>query len=249
MTAAAKSKTTRVDVAALLQHTTLFANLDHAHITDLVSQTSIKTCPKNYMLFAHEEDAQWFYLVAEGWVKLFRETLDGNEAVIDIFTDGHVFGETSLFGNGRYSSSAQVIEDATLLVLPLSALRQLIEREPKVALNMLDSMTRFRQQQERELEHRSLQNAPQRIGCFLLRLCKPEQETDVTLHLPYDKTLIAARLGMKPETFSRALARLREETGIAVSGASVHISNIARLTEYTCSACSDVFPCQDLSEC
>ncbi len=249
MTAAAKYTNPRIEVAAILQRSPLFANLDRTLMAELVSQTSIKSCPKGYMLFTHEQEAQWFYLVVDGWVKLFRETLDGNEAIIDIFTNGHVFGETSLFGNGRYSSSAQVIEDTWLLVLPLSALHQLIEREPKVALNMLDSMARFRQQQERDLEHRSLQNAPQRIGCFLLRLCKPEQETEATLHLPYDKTLIAARLGMKPETFSRALARLKEETGIAVNGAAVHISNIARLTEYTCSACSDVFPCQDLTEC
>ena len=197
------------------------------------------------MLYTHEEEAEWFYLIAEGWIKLFRETLDGNEAVLDILTSGHLFGETCLFGNGRYGTSAQVIEDATFLLLPLSALSKLIAAQPRVALNLLDSMARFRSQQERELEHRSLQNAPQRIGCFLLRLCDDIHAAQATLHLPYDKTLLAARLGMKPETFSRALGKLMEEVQLGVNGATIHIPSVARLADYTCSACSDTFPCDD----
>jgi CRP-like cAMP-binding protein len=91
-----------------------------------------------------------------------------------------------------------------------------------------------------------VQSAPQRIGCFLLRLCKAQEEGEVTLHLPYDKTLIAARLGMKPETFSRALTRLRQESDIEVKGATVSIPDIQRLVGYTCNACSNAYPCKDL---
>lgn len=245
MTTATLKTPPRVDILAVLQATPLCKGLEPAQLDVLAAQAVVKHFPKGFMLFGHDEDAQWFYLMLEGWVKLFRETLDGDEAVIDILTNDHLFGESALFGNGRYSFSAQTIEDSAILMLPMAALRQLIEANPLVALNLLDSMSRYRQQQERELEHRSLQNAPQRIGCFLLRLCDTEKK-QATLHLPYDKTLIAARLGMKPETFSRALARLKEETGIVVNGASVQISDISRLAEYTCSACSNTFPCEDL---
>ncbi len=233
------------DITATLSNCALFRGLSDSQRTDLMQQASIVHAAKGKTLYVHQEEASSFYIVSQGWIKLFRETLDGNEAVIDILNDGHIFGETSMFGNGSYSSSAQAVEDTTLIRLPISSLRQIIEAEPKVALNLLDSMSRFRQQQERELEHRSLQNAPQRIGCFLLRLCGTEMPDEVTLHLPYDKTLLAARLGMKPETFSRALAKLRSETGISINGAAIHISNVRHLVEYSCSACSQSFPCED----
>jgi hypothetical protein len=68
----------------------------------------------------------------------------------------------------------------------------------------------------------------------------------VTLHLPYDKTLIASRLGMKPETFSRALAKLKEQTGIRIVGPTVYIDRLQTLVSYTCNHCSTHFPCDDL---
>lgn len=108
-------------------------------------------------------------------------------------------------------------------------------------------MARYRRQQDRELEHRTIQNAPQRIGCFLLRLTNQEEEGSVKIHLPYDKTLVASRLGMQPETFSRALNKLKDKTGIRVKGATVELDNLEQLTSYSCSACSSEFPCKDIN--
>ena len=93
-------------------------------------------------------------------------------------------------------------------------------------------MAMYRRKQEHELEHRDVQNAPQRIGCFLLRLCRHHDDVSAILHLPYDKSLIATRLGMKAETFSRALSRLRQDTDIQVSGSTVRIDSIKKLSEY-----------------
>jgi len=109
-------------------------------------------------------------------------------------------------------------------------------------------MSRHHRLQDKELEHLTVQNAPQRIGCFLLRLCvnRGKEERSTTLHLPYDKTLIASRLGMKPETFSRALTKLRSEIGIEVNGATVIIENIDDLLSYCCGFCSDTFPCEEV---
>ena len=112
---------------------------------------------------------------------------------------------------------------------------------------MLSAMARYRRRQDQELEHRTIQNAPQRIGCFLLRLTRQDAEGPVTIHLPYDKTLVASRLGMQPETFSRALAKLRDATGITVRGATIEMDSLDRLVRYSCAACSSEFPCQDLN--
>lgn len=201
---------------------------------------------KNEMVFAQEDEAKSFFIVKRGWVKLYRETLDGEEAVIDVLTNGHIFGETAIFESDHYNFNAEAVEPTELLCFSLATLKDAIANDAKLSMNMLSAMSRYRRQQDMELEHRTVQNAPQRIGCFLLRLSKSDAPSPIRLNLPYDKTLIASRLGMKPETFSRALAKLRNETKIRIKGATVEIDTLDQLSHYSCSACSSAYPCADI---
>lgn len=192
------------------------------------------------------DTASRFYFIRAGWIKLYQETMDGTEAVIDILNAGHVFGDTALFHGDIYPYSAEAAEPAVLLSFPAAALKAEVESNPKFAVAMLSSMARYRRQQDQELEHRTLQNAPQRIGCFLLRLTRQDGAESAVIHLPYDKTLVASRLGMKPETFSRALAKLRADTGLEVQGSTITVRDVASLSHYACTACSSQYPCRDV---
>lgn len=228
----------------------LFKNCGEAFFTAMAQDTHVQNFEKGRVLFLHEDEATRFYFIESGWVKLFRETLDGAQAVIDILTAGHIFGETSIFENGHYPYSAEVVEGARIHSFALAPLKKEIETNPKFAFDMLSSMARYRRHQDREIEHRSIQNASQRIGCFLLRLShQDEKQTGIKIHLPYDKMLVASRLGMQPETFSRALKRLKEETGIEIKGATIEMDSLDQLIAYSCSACSSGFPCNDLPQC
>ncbi|MGH1399422.1 MAG: Crp/Fnr family transcriptional regulator [Alphaproteobacteria bacterium] len=238
-----------IDVSKMktLQNSPLFTGASDDFFKTLETEAHEQTCPKGKILFIHEEQATHFYYVKKGWVKLYRETLDGTQSIVDIVTVGHIFGETCIFENNLYPYTAEIVENATIIKAPLSALKKEIETNNTLALNMLASMSRYRHQQDQEIEHRTIQNAPQRIGCFLLRLVDQRNTESITIHLPYDKTLMASRLGMQPETFSRALTKLREKTGIRVKGASIEMDTIDQLRTYSCSACSTEFPCKDLS--
>ena len=229
-----------------VQQIALFKGCADAFFETLEAHAQNQNHEKGKVLFIHGDQAERFYFIKSGWVKLFRETLDGTQAVIDILNAGHLFGETAIFENGLYPYSAEVVERAEIVSLSLSDLKAEIENNNKLALSMLSSMARYRRQQDKEIEHRSIQNASQRIGCFLLRLTDQNEKGAVTIHLPYDKTLVASRLGMQPETFSRALAKLRDKTGIRVKGATIEMDNLDQLVSYSCSACSSEFPCKDL---
>jgi CRP-like cAMP-binding protein len=200
---------------------------------------------KGQILFTQDDPANRFYMIESGWVKLFRETLDGDEVILDVLPAGYVFGESTMFGNDTYPYAAEIVEAGEITAYPLSSLKQIVSNNPPVALALLQHMAEAGKMKDKEIEHRTIMNAPQRIGCFLLRLCKVKQPTPITLNLPYDKTLIAARLGMQPETFSRALNKLQDDTQVKVKGSTVTIDNLWSLISYTCTACSNVFPCDE----
>ena len=215
---------------------------------ELFAASQKVTLDKGEVLHLQGDDAEWFYLVLSGWVKIFRETLDGEEAVIDLVGGGKFIGDTAQLDDGTYKSSAAIAEKSVLLRMPASQLSAAIKNHHTVALAMLEALSAKRLEHMKEVESLKLQKADQRIGCFMLRQCEGKTDGSHDLNLPYCKTLIAMQLGMKGETFSRALNKLRKATDITVSGSSVTVPEISKLSEFVCSGCSNEYPCKDLME-
>jgi len=230
--------------AVLVSHP-MFESIDAAELEDILAHARTTFHEKGKLLFLQGDRADYCYMVLSGWVKVFRETLDGDEAVIDVINQGNLLGENAIFDADRYNFSAEIVSSTTMLAFPMKLLKDKVENNSKIALAMLNWMGNQRRRQAREIEGLTLQTASQRLGCFLLRLCRADSDS-VTLHLPYDKSLIAARLGMKSETFSRALGKLKKDTGIVVKGPSIEIPDVIELSGYTCNACSNEFPCEDI---
>lgn len=234
------------NASAIVKRLALFRSASDSTLKTLAASAQFIEFEKGEALFMQEDPAEWFYVMVSGWVKMFRETMDGAEAVIDMATRGEMVGETAIFEDGMHSYCAAAAEKVEVLRLPCSLLKKAVNEEQPVALALLASMSRHRKRQSREIESLTLQNASQRIGCFLLRHCNQLATDAIELKLPYDKSLIAARLGMKSETFSRALNKLRQETNIAVKGSVVLIPSVDVISAYSCSACSSEFPCGDI---
>jgi len=78
----------------------------------------------------------------------------------------------------------------------------------------------------------------QRLGCFFLRLCHDHEQVSHTLNIPVEKHILAAYLGMKPETLSRSQQQLKT-LGVTVHGAQVKVQDIAKLREFVCNSCSE----------
>ncbi len=231
-----------------LRSVPLFSACSADVIKNLAQGAVFQSHKKGKVLFIHEEQASRYYLICSGWVKIFRETLDGTQAVIDILSARHLVGDRAVLLDDKYPYSVEVVENADVISLPSHELKTELERNPQLAQAMMKLMAQEHKQQVSEIEHLSIQNAPQRIGCFLLRLTTQGQKGRVKIHLPYDKTLIASRLGMQPETFSRALKKLKKETGIEVKGATVLIEDLQRLSDFSCAMCSSNYPCKDLTK-
>jgi CRP-like cAMP-binding protein len=237
---------TKQTTASYLQTLSIFHNMKPESLLQFAAHARHVYDKKGSILFFPDSANEKFYIVKKGWVKLFRETLSGVEAVIDVIPAGHFFGEIGLTGADTMPYGAEVIDDAEIITLPRFLLTQEVLRNGLFGLNILQFLSRQKKMRDDEIEHRTVQTAPQRIGCFLLKFSRAQETGPLTLHLPYDKTVVAYRLGMQPETFSRALAKLKEELHLSIKGSTIEIPEIANLVKYTCVACSDMFPCSEL---
>jgi CRP/FNR family transcriptional regulator, dissimilatory nitrate respiration regulator len=182
---------------------------------------------RNAILFLKGEPATRIFVVLEGWIRLFRETPEGQESTIGVFGQGESVAEAAVFDSGDYPVSCMVVSRARLLTVPAGNFLEQIRQSPELALNLLGSMSRHLRRLVRQVEQLTNRSSLERLADFLLRLCPPG-EPRAEIELPLDKVLVAARLGMQPETLYRSLARLRD-AGVETRGSQIVVNDVARL--------------------
>lgn len=214
----------------IVRSTPLFRALADDVALSLVDSQAVRRFEKGTLLFQQGDPADAFYVVLDGWVKLYRITPDGGEAVVGVFRRGETFAEAAMFLGGRYPVSAEVVTATRLVRLDGALLRRRIREQPDLAMSMLASASYHLKALVEQIEQIKLLSAPQRIADFLVRLC-PVREGGCTIELPYEKALIASRLGMKPESLSRAMAKLRP-LGVTVEREHVSIVDVELLAQF-----------------
>lgn len=202
------------------------------------------THQKSDYVFNHGDAAQALWFVHKGWVKLVRQTPDGKETVIGICTEGDIFGEAAMFPNASYPYTAEVLDNGTeIYSVSSDIMRGALQKDQGFASVIMSMLNERIRQTQLKLEHMSTMSAAQRLGCFLLRLCKTSSSGSRILEIPVEKHVLAAYLGMKPETLSRSQQNLKS-VGIQVNGSRVEVQSVQELRKFVCESCSESGSCE-----
>ncbi len=209
----------------------LFRNLPEDVGLRLMGSAVVKDYARSETIFLQGDAADFIGVVLGGWVKLFRVKPNGAEAVIGIFTRGNSFGEAPAVMETVFPVSATAVTDCRLLQVRAAPLIELMAHNPAVTRAILAATLTHLHGLVHQIEQLKAQSGAQRLAEFLVSLT-PVEAGPSTLTLPYDKSLVAARLGMKPESLSRALARLRS-LGVNVPQNQVVIKDVAVLRAFS----------------
>lgn len=221
-----------MNIASALKKTPLFSGMQDETLAHFAEKSPIKHYEKNEELFAMGDQASAFFFIINGWIKLYRVSREGEESIINVFAPGETFAEAAVFGPmQRYPVNAQAVEETTLLEIPRNLFVEQIRADSDFALSILGAISAKQRYLIQQIEQLTVREAPQRIGTFLLRLCPVGSSKDVEVSLPYDKSLIARRLNIQPETFSRAFKKL-EPHGVTLKGRVAVIRNIENLSAF-----------------
>jgi CRP-like cAMP-binding protein len=218
------------DILRQVASVPLFGGLPGESVAELLSRAEVIRAEAGTQLFAQGEPANRFYVQLDGQVELFVLTQDKRESVIDILAGGETFAEEAIFDTGVYPVGAKVVSDARLIAVEAQPFMDRLSEEFHLVVAMMAGMSRHLRVLLYQISELKLKSTAQRLGGFLLSLTERE-EGEVKVSLPYDKRLLANRLGMKPESLSRALAKLRD-IGVADKDGHVTIQDIAELRDY-----------------
>jgi CRP-like cAMP-binding protein len=223
------STITEADLLAATQ-VPLFAELPPAAVADLLRGATVRSFAETTLLFSAGDRADAFYLVIEGAVRLFFLNRDGSETTIEIVGATTAFAEAAMFASGHYPVNAEAMEGCRLLRVDARVFLRQLHCDRSLALKMLASLGRWQLHLMGELWQLKAQTPAQRLAWYLVSLTDGGQGPAV-VRLPYPKNLIASRIGITPESLSRALTRL-SGIGVDTHGDEVTIHDVAALKQF-----------------
>lgn len=210
---------------------TIFEQLSDNVKECLLSNARARTFERGTTISLHGEPTKTLKVVQSGWVKLYRVSQSGDEAVIAAIREGQSFDEIASIQRRPSAVSAQAVDDCTILFIdPSSAFscnnahQELMNAVLGAAWNHIETFLD-------DIEELKVKTGVQRLTNYLLGLTGSEHGQK-QIFLPFDKTLLAGKLGMKPESLSRAFGRLRP-MGVRSYRRNVTIQSVSELRSYS----------------
>ena len=177
-------------------------------------------------LFSAGDEARRFYLVTKGKMKLYRLSVAGNEKVIEIIRPGHTFAEALMFmEKPSYPVSAAAIGNVKLLAFDNQAFLSLLRGSVDTCFRLMGDMSLRLRHLIREIDALALQSATCRVAGYLCGQLMFEGINRVEFDLEAPKGVLASRLSVKPETFSRILHNFSIQGLVRVKGGHIEILN------------------------
>ena len=220
-----------LNIAPLLARIPLFSGLGPEELARIAKHSREQQVSKGAILFHKGDPCNGFHLVTQGQIKLAFTSPQGTEKVVEIISGGQSFGEAIMFMDKPYIVFAQALSDARLVHISKQAVFEELDRDRNLCRKMLANMAMRLHQLMGDVEAYSLLSGKQRIIGYLLRELpeKPLTADKVTVTLPTNKGVIASRLNLTQEHFSRILHDLAEQGLIVVEGRKIHIPSLLQL--------------------
>jgi len=217
-------------VVNTLRSCQLFTGLPAADLENIAAVTVVKSLEKDDYLFHEGDPAHGFYVVQRGAVNVHRVTA-GKEQIIHVFRTGDSFAEVALASATGYPADARALEPTQVLLVQKAGILALLKRQPELALRMLGSMSSHLRVLVGQLEDLTVRDVETRLANWLVKRCpNPQGESPVKIELTTTKHVLAAELGTVSETFSRTLAKFRQQKLLTVKGKTITVLSPAKLS-------------------
>lgn len=173
-------------------------------------------------LFAEGDACTGFFVVLQGQIRLFRTAPKaGGETTLNVVQSGSSFAEAAMFSGGVFPANAVALEATLLAFFPTGPFLALLREDPDLSLKVMEGLAAWHHRLTFQVQQLSGSDGSGRLRQWIEDAAK--QAPGGAFHLKVPKKILAAQLGMAPETLSRLLKQLREQDVIRVSGDRIQL--------------------------
>ena len=208
----------------ILKRSLIFSHLNDTEIAELSELNFERSFEPGAFVFWEEDAPEWFYIVAEGRIKVIKHSSSGKELIIAFFDPGEMFGEVAVFENKPYPASAQATVKTRVFGIKGEDFLHFLTDHPQITLRIMNILSgRLRDAQSR-LRDLAGERVEQRLARTLLMLSSKLGPT-----LPFTREEIADMTGTTTETAIRVISHLKGREIIRSSRGKITIIDDTKL--------------------
>lgn len=201
-------------VKELLQHFSLFKNLTDYEMEPILDIARNRTFRQGTHLFMQGDPLTNVYFILHGKIKIYRTDIQGKEQIVNVLGESGMFPHQGFFRNDNYPAHAEVIEEASLVYIPIPLFEQFLITNPEVSVKVFKVLGDMIVDLQNRLEEQILHNTYEQIILLLLRLAtshgKEVNESEVKITTQFTNKDLANMIGSSRETVSRTLTQLKK---------------------------------------
>ena len=215
--------------AGIIPTIQLFIGLHPDQLEKILASSKCYNLSASERIFSTGDNAQKFFWLCHGQIKLTRTSPDGSEKVIELIQPGKTFAEAVIFADGAtYPVNAESVEKSKVIGFDGAIFKELLRESPDACFRLLSTLSSKLHHHIDEIEQLTLSTAMTRLVAFLLQLADGSNDIQLTV----SKNLLASRLSIKPETLSRLFSKLHKEGLMTVQGQSIAIHDADALRNF-----------------
>lgn len=203
------------EIKKVLSQFSLFRDLDDYELEKIVDISISREWKKNSHVFLQGDPLENVYFINDGKVKIYKSDANGREQIVAILKKGEMFPHVGFFRKGGYPGYSEVLEPASLVVVPISQFEKVLVENPHLSIKVFKVLGEKIVDLQERLEAQILNNTYEQIIKLLIRLGElhGEKQEDGTIVLKSDFTNkdLANMIGTTRETVSRTLTKLKKD--------------------------------------
>lgn len=199
----------------------IFSTLNVEEIDRIVNLITRKRYSRGELIIMEGSSLDSLIIMNSGQVKAFRDTQEGKEQILYIFSQGDFFGEKNLLMNHNATYNVEALEETNVCTIEKKDFQQLLREYPEIGLKIMEELCSRLERLENAIESMGTKNVEARVNAVLLEFARKygkENQNGIIVELPLSREGIANYIGVARETVSRKMSLLQDEGIIEMVG-------------------------------
>jgi CRP/FNR family transcriptional regulator len=224
------------NIKSFLKAIPLFSSLSNKELNEVLKYARKEKYKKYQILFEENDKGDEMYIILSGIVKIFKtDNLTKRTKTISYLREGDFFGEMALLDVETRSASAQVIEDAEILILNGVHFQKFILQNPKVSLKIMKTLSSRLRYLTEQIKNVVFYNLPGRVASCLIDLSQKygknlHQGRTITISLTHQE--LADLVGTARESITSILNLFQKTGCIKINKRQITILDESKLSSW-----------------